>query len=72
MERLATFERAAQIYRTCGRRGLTVSKTIDCFIAALCIGVDVALFHKDADFDVIARVAPLKVYRLARGRDRDG
>jgi predicted nucleic acid-binding protein len=41
-------------------------------IAALCIAEDVELFHKDVDFDVIARVAPLKVYRLPRGRDRDG
>lgn len=69
MEQLATFEHAALIYRTCGRRGLTVMKTIDCLIAALCIAEDVELFHKDADFDVIARVAPLKFYRLSRGRD---
>ncbi len=72
MEQLATFDHAARIYRTCRRRGLTVRKTIDCLIAALCIAEDVELFHKDADFDAIARVAPLKVYRLPRGRDRDG
>ena len=63
IERLATFEHAAQIYRTCRRRGLTVRKTIDCLIAALCIEEDVELFHKDADFDAIAHVAPLRVYR---------
>jgi len=67
MERLATFEHAAQIYRTCRRRGLTVRKTIDCLIAALCIEEDVELFHKDADFDAIAHVEPLKVYRLPAG-----
>ena len=72
MERLSMFEHAARIYRTCRRRGLTVRKTIDCLIAALCIAEDVELFHKDADFDAIARVASLKVYRLPRGRDRDG
>ena len=72
MEQFATFEHAARIYRTCRRRGLTVRKTIDCLIAALCIAEDVELFHKDADFDAIARVAPLKVHRLPRGRDRDG
>jgi predicted nucleic acid-binding protein len=63
IERLTTFEHAAQIYRACRRRGLTVRKTIDCLIAALCIEEDVELFHKDADFDAIARVAPLQVYR---------
>jgi predicted nucleic acid-binding protein len=72
IERLATFEHAAQIYRTCRRRGLTVRKTIDCLIAALCIEEDVELFHKDADFDAIAHVAPLRVYRRRGGRDHHG
>jgi predicted nucleic acid-binding protein len=69
IERLLTFEHAAQIYRTCRRQGLTVRKTIDCLIAALCIEEDVELFHKDADFDTIAHVAPLRVYRRPGGRD---
>jgi predicted nucleic acid-binding protein len=68
IERLATFEHAAQIYRTCRRRDVTVRKTIDCLIAALCIEEDVELFHKDSDFDAIARVAPLRVYRRPGGR----
>ena len=72
IERLATFEHAAQIYRTCRRRGLTVRKTIDCLIAALCIEEDVELFQKDSDFDAIARVAPLRVYRRPGGRDHHG
>jgi predicted nucleic acid-binding protein len=71
LERLATFEHAAQIYRTCRRRGLTVRKTIDCLIAALCIEEAVELFHKDSDFDAIAHVAPLQVYRRRAGRDSD-
>jgi predicted nucleic acid-binding protein len=50
-------------------RGLTVRKTIDCLIAALCIEEEVALFHKDADFDAIACVTPLWVYRHPGGRD---
>ena len=69
IDRLAIFEHAAQIYRTCRRRGLTVRKTIDCLIAALCIAEDVELFHKDSDFDAIARVAPLQVYQRRGGRD---
>jgi predicted nucleic acid-binding protein len=72
IERLATFEHAAQIYRTCRRRGLTVRKTIDCLIAALCIEEGVELFHKDADFDAIARVAPLRVHRQPGGCDHHG
>jgi predicted nucleic acid-binding protein len=72
IERLTTFEHAAQIYRTCRRRGFTVRKTIDCLIAALCIEEDVELFHKDADFDTIAHVAPLRVYRRRGSRDHHG
>jgi predicted nucleic acid-binding protein len=72
MERLATFEHAARIYRTCRTRGLTVRKTIDCLIAALCIEEDVELFHKDSDFDAIARVTPLGVHRRPGGRDHHG
>lgn len=72
LEQLTTFQHAAQIYRACRKRGLTVRKTIDCLIAALCIEEDVALFHKDADFDAIAHVAPLRVYRRSRGRGHNG
>jgi predicted nucleic acid-binding protein len=72
LERLATFEHAAQLYRTCRRRGVTVRKTIDCLIAALCIEEDVELFHNDSDFDAITRVAPLQVYRAPGGRDHEG
>jgi predicted nucleic acid-binding protein len=72
MRRLTTFEHAARLYRTCRKQGLTVRKTIDCLIAALCIEEDVELFHKDADFEAIARVAPLRIYRRPGGRDRRG
>ena len=68
----ATFEHAAQIYRTGRRRGLTVRKTNDWLIAALCIENDVELFHKASDFDVIARVVPLRVYRRPGGGAHHG
>ena len=64
LQRLATFEHAARIYRACRRQGLTIRKTIDCLIAALCIAEAVELFHKDTDFNAIAQVAPLKIHRL--------
>jgi predicted nucleic acid-binding protein len=72
LERLATFDHAAQIYRSCCKRGLTVRKTNDCLIAALCVEEDVELFHKDTDFDAIAHVAPLQVYHWPGGRDHTG
>lgn len=62
IENLATFERAAQIYRHCRRRGFTIRKTIDCLIAAVCIANEVELFHKDSDFNRIARATSLRVH----------
>jgi predicted nucleic acid-binding protein len=72
MERLDTFEQAARIYRSCRRRGVTVRKTIDCLIAALCIAESVELFHHDADFEAIARVVPLMIHRLPGDHDHTG
>jgi hypothetical protein len=55
------YERAASIYRHCRREGETVRKLIDCLIAAVAIRADVAILHRDADFDVIARHTELEV-----------
>ncbi len=64
MDTLEIFEQSASIYRACRRRGLTVRKTIDCLIAAVCIANEVELFHKDSDFALIARVASLQIHHL--------
>lgn len=57
-----TFVSAAEICRICARRGKTISKTIDAYIAAVVLDHKAQLFHKDKDFDVIARHFPLKIY----------
>ena len=56
-----TFVKAAQLYRSCRRKGLTVRKPIDCMIAAVAIDHDVPLLHKDRDFDAIEKHCGLKV-----------
>src|SRR3990172_1969300 len=33
---IETYLKAAEIYRTCRRKGKTVRKTVDCIIAAIC------------------------------------
>ena len=65
MDTLAIFEQSASIYRDCRRRGLTVRKTIDCLIAAVCITNRVELFHHDTDFAHIARVTSLRVHQFS-------
>lgn len=53
---------AAQIYRLCRRRGITIRSTADCLIARTAIENDLYLLHQDGDFDRIASVCPLKIY----------
>jgi len=58
-----TFVKAAQIYRTLRRRGITISKVIDCLIAASAIEHNIALLHNDRDFDPIEHICGLKVVK---------
>ena len=59
----ADYELGAELYRRCRQRGETVRRLVDCLIAAVAIRADVALFHRDADFDVLARHTELRVDR---------
>lgn len=58
-----TYLAAAQVYRDCRKKGKTLRKTIDCIIAALCMEKNLALLHKDRDFDIIEACVRLKVLR---------
>lgn len=53
------FESAAALYRACRREGTTIRRLPDCLIAAVAIRTGAMLLHQDADFDAIARHAPL-------------
>lgn len=55
-----TFVRAARLYRTGRRRGVTIRSLIDCLIAAIALEHDAAVLHRDRDFDRISEYAPLK------------
>lgn len=61
VEGLADYEAAAELYRRCRRAGETVRKLSDCLIAVVAIRAGAALLHRDQDFEVIARHAPLRV-----------
>lgn len=54
--------RAANIYRTCRRQGITIRKSIDCIIAAVVINNDLELFTNDSDFENIKKHFDLKIY----------
>ena len=59
--RQATFVRAAELYRSLRKRGVTIRKPIDCMIAAVAIEHDIRLLHNDRDFDFIAKHSKLRV-----------
>ena len=42
------------------RKGYTIRSPIDCLIAAIAIDNQVAVWHKDRDFDVIAQYTALE------------
>jgi predicted nucleic acid-binding protein len=60
---LETFEVAANLYRTARRRGLSVRRSVDCLIAATCLESSASMYHHDRDFDALARVSSLAIYR---------
>ncbi len=60
---LETFEMAANLYRAARRRGLTVRRSVDCLIAATCLESGAEIYHNDRDFDALARVSDLAIYR---------
>ena len=53
---------AADLYRQCRKKGLTIRGTIDLLVAQIALENKAQLLHKDRDFDTIARVCPLKIY----------
>jgi predicted nucleic acid-binding protein len=61
VEGLADHEAAADLYRRCRAGGETVRKLTDCLIAAVAMRHGATLLHRDHDFEVIARHAPLRV-----------
>jgi predicted nucleic acid-binding protein len=58
------FLQAAQLYRDARRAGLTVRSSIDCLIAVCALRHDLVVAHRDRDFDLLARVCPLRIRAL--------
>ena len=61
---LDTHVRAARLYRTLRRRGVTVRGAVDCVIAQTCLDFGAELLSPDADFEHIARHTSLKLWRV--------
>lgn len=57
----ATFIRAAEMYRSLRKRGVTIRKPVDCMIASVAIEHDIPLLHNDRDFDYMGKYSALRV-----------
>lgn len=57
-----SYIKAAELYRKCRTKGLTIRSTIDLLIAQTAIEHDAALLHNDRDFAALATVSALKLY----------
>ncbi|MCC6619286.1 MAG: PIN domain nuclease [Chloroflexi bacterium] len=58
---LADFEAAADLYRSCRDRGLTLRSLSDCLVAVPAIAAGASVLHQDRDFDAIASVTRLRL-----------
>ena len=57
-----SFAEAAKIYLDCRKKGITIRSTIDCLIAQTALENNLLLLHEDSDFDLMAKVIPLKFF----------
>lgn len=55
---------AAELYRKCRKKGLTIRSTIDLLIAQIAMEHHAVLLHNDRDFTAIATISALKLYPL--------
>lgn len=51
---------SAENYRFLRKKGVTIRKTIDCYIASYCISKNIPLLHSDRDFDPFVEHLGLK------------
>jgi len=58
-----SYEDAARIYFSCRKKGVTIRSTIDCLIAQIALEQNALLLHNDKDFDAMAPIIGLRLYR---------
>ncbi|HIJ95456.1 MAG TPA: PIN domain nuclease [Desulfuromonadales bacterium] len=57
-----SYIKAADMYRACRAKGLTIRSTVDLLIAQTAIENSAELLHNDRDFEALATVSSLKLY----------
>ena len=62
LDPVGSYGKAAWIYLSCRKHGITVRSSIDCLIAQIAIEHDFLLLHNDKDFINMAPLINLKLY----------
>jgi hypothetical protein len=62
---IALFLSAAEIYRLGRAKGYTIRSSTDCLIAAIAIENGVPVWHKNRDFEAIARYTSLRTRHMS-------
>ena len=62
LDPVVSYGKAAWIYLSCRKHGITVRSSIDCLIAQIAIEHDLPLLHNDKDFINMAPLINLKLY----------
>jgi hypothetical protein len=62
-----SYAAAANLYRLCRNKGITIRSSIDCLIAQIAIEYELLLLHNDIDYVRIQKAVPkLKLVELGR------
>jgi len=59
-----SFIAAADLYRKCRKTGHTIRNTVDLLIAQIALENDLIVLHNDRDFDTLANICKLRIYKL--------
>ena len=62
LDSVGSYGKAAWIYLSCRKHGITIRSSIDCLIAQIAIEHDLLLLHNDKDFINMAPLINLKLY----------
>ena len=60
---VSSYAGAADIYRKCRKKGVSIRSTIDCLIARIALEHDLFLLHNDKDFTHMAPIIGLQIYK---------
>jgi len=62
VDKRESFAEAAELYRKCRKKGITVNSTIDFLIVQTAIENKLLLLHHDPDFEKIGKVTDIKFF----------